>query len=125
MVQIWKPNGNQFQTQIDIQIERLRFHLRALNDSLNTLYDGLASLEQEIIQISNQITFLRKNAKIVSIKEYGKMKMLLAGLSIDKIAYLSHIKETKQGIDQTDQNIEKLYIKRKLLDTKILEFRQK
>lgn len=125
MVQIWKPNGNQFQTQVDMQIERLRFHLRALNDSLSSLYDGLALLEQEIIEVSGQIAFLRKSAKIVSIKEYSKMKRLLDGLNLDKAAYLSHIKETKQGIDQTDQSIEKLFVKRKSLETKILEFRLK
>lgn len=125
MIQIWKPNGNQFQTQVDIQIERLRFHLRALNDSLGNLYDGLALLEQEIIEVSSQIDFLRKSAKIISIKEYSKMKMLLAGLNLDKIAYLSQIKETKQGIEQTDVNIEKLYVKRKSLETKVLEFRRK
>ena len=125
MVQIWKPNGNQFQTQLDIQIERLRFHLRALNDSLSNLYDGLALLEQEIIEVSNQVAFLKKSAKIISIKEYGKMKMLLAGLNLDRAAYLSHIKETKQGIEQTDKSIEKLYVKRKSFETKILEFRRK
>ena len=125
MAQIWKPSGNNSQTAVDMQIERLLFHLRTLNDSLQNLHNGLSQIEQELIDISKQVSFVKMNAKIVSLKEFAKMKKLLVSLSDGKVAYIKHINDTRKGIEQTDSEIEKLHIKRKSLETKILEFRRK
>lgn len=114
-MELWKPRGNHPQTQLDVHIERIRFHIRALGDNLSTLYDGLAMVEQELIEVTGQIRFLKKHAKIVSLREYDKITRHRNGLSGDKAAYLAQIFETKKGIQEADGQMEKLYVKRATL----------
>lgn len=120
----WKPiNSNA--NELGTQIERASFHIHTLRKNLEDLYEGLLMVEYELSELIDHLGYLRYKAKVISIVEYKALERSRKGLELDKQAFVEQISDTSVGIDLTEKLIEKLIIQKKLLDSKIVDFRFK
>lgn len=124
MSSLWTPEGNKNQTQIDIEIARLRREKRNLRLELRAIYEALTIAEYEIDDIVSIIDEIRSGDHlIISLAAFkgvlSKKKILIH----DQERWLVAAEEIEARIEVLDRFIEELLKKREEAKTKILEFR--
>jgi chromosome segregation ATPase len=120
----WKPINNS-SGELDVQIERATFHLHSLRKNLEDLYEGLLTVEYELSELIDHLGHLRYQAKVVSIREYKVLTRTKKSLISDQDAFTEQISDTSAGIELTEKLINKLKDQKKILDSKIIDFRFK
>jgi len=123
MTMIWIPTGNLAQTEIDIQIEALKYEIatkeKALKEYLNTTITyrkQIGTLERSLL------TLKKKKVKAVSFSEYQEIKMSLWADSCKLAEITDEITKIKKYIENAEKEIQSLQKDRDKNATSILEF---
>lgn len=122
MSKIWVPTGNDAQTEIDIQLAKLKYYKKRTQQSLYYVTVELDSVEHSLKEIMLNLTSLKGTRNIVSMREFSMLKFKYAEL----LHFKSETKKTMslltEEVDDWDCKINTLIAERMKLSTKILRF---
>lgn len=107
------------------QIETAKADLQRMQFQLDKFLDKNGALDIGIEMIENNMSYLKEEAKIVSMGEYKKISYQLTGLYQERIEVINNIKLCKKEILNIENKIKELEEKKKQVTFKILEFKRK
>ena len=122
MADLWKPNGNKLQTDIDIKIAALDNYISRASLDIIIVRKDLISIESELKEMDECLKQLRDNALIVSISEYDMIQKIHVKTSTARSDCLDILKSLKGSLEAFHAKRVELLGLRDESATKILEF---
>lgn len=124
-MQLWTPNGNKWQTEIDILIADLRFQNQQLEEMIGSAKMNLALLTREISGLEHCLSFLKKSDVAVSAVEFHKMKRDLATIKGAKEEQNKKLPILQLTMSENDDEIKRLDSERIALRTQIIPIKDR
>lgn len=124
-MQLWTPNGNKWQTEIDILIADLRFQNQQLEEMIGSARMNLALLTREICDLEHCLYFLKKSTVAVSVIEFHKMKRDLATVKRAKEEQCKKLPILQLTMSENDEEIKRLDMERIALRTQIIPIKDR
>ncbi len=119
---LWTPEGNDAQTEIDIQIERSKFFKRRTEGNIHALKNDLDLTNRNIKEIEDHLALLRNRISIVSLKEYALLQSKVSTLKASIKVISTELFESEKDVDHFNERIKLLEKEKESLATKVLEF---
>lgn len=122
---LWTPDGNKWQTEIDILIADLRFRNQQLEEKLANARMNLALLLREIADLQHGLIFLRKSDAAVSVLEFHKMKRRITAVTQSRNEQSKRIPALQQSMAENDKEIKRLDLERIALRTQVIPIKDR
>lgn len=122
--EIWTPTGSNAQTDIDILIEKCKFHQKNAENHLHYSVNELNFIKENIDEISNHLDLLRDTRNIVSMREFSILRDKNRDFKEAKIEVMVEVANLEKEIKYWNEKINKLKMEREKLSTKVLEFKR-
>ncbi len=122
---LWTPDGNKWQTEIDILIADLRYRNQQIEEKLANARMNLALLLREISDLQHGLIFLRKSDAAVSVLEFHKMKKSIARVCRSRDEQQNRIPALLQNMAENDKEIKRLDLERIALRTQVIPLKDR
>lgn len=124
MQNLWTPQDNKFATELQVELEQIKFSIRRLEADLKITISSIETAEIKTEMLLENLDVLKSgNVKIVSINEYKSISDSLA-TTLKQEAYNKHKKEEiKKIIDAELKKIPLLEAEIEKVRFKLLEFK--
>ncbi len=120
---LWKPDGNNAQTEIEMQIAHFAFLRRKVEGNLAYLQVELDLIHRNIKEIEEHLALLRRRITIISMKEYALLQNKSKAMS-NSVKTLEHeIGLYVVDLKNYDNKIASLESEKSSLASKIVEFK--
>lgn len=112
-------------SEVVLEIETTKADINKVEIELNKLKEKEKITKIAINQFKENLSFLRKEAIIVSIKEYKQSSYRLGGLHEDVISINRDIAYLNKLLEAFKERLEKLEKKKKQVKFRLLEFKKR
>lgn len=124
-MRLWTPNGNKWQTEIDVMIAELRYTNQQLEESIAGIKMTLSLLDREISDLEHALSFLKNSDAAVSVFEFHRMKKDLFSSKKAKIREEKRIPDLKQKMADNDREIKRLDEQRIAVRTQVIPIKDR
>lgn len=124
-MRLWTPNGNKWQTEIDVMIAELRYNNQQLEETIAGIKMTLSLLDREISDLEHAIFFLKNSDTAVSVFEFHRMKKDLLSSKKAKIREQQRIPDLKQKMSDNDREIKRLDEQRIAVRTQVIPIKDR
>lgn len=124
-VELWTPDGNKWQTEIDIKLAELRFHNQQLEELLADSRMNLARMDRSIGELEHHLAFLKTKGIAASMMEFHKIKREITNIQRHKAAQDAQIPGFTQRMSDNDSLIKELMVERINVRTQIIPIKDR
>lgn len=124
-MQLWIPNGNKWQTEIDLQIAELRYSNQQLEEKIAEIKLQIALLDRVIEDFEHAIFFLKNSNVTVALFEFHRMKKDLEGSRKLRNKEGLSIPSLLKQMSRNDEIIKRLVEERIAVRTRIIPIKDR
>ena len=122
MTNLWIPDGNKRQTELDIEIASIASHISKIAVDVLVVRRNLIAHEETLAEYEAVIDKLKNQVKIMSLSEYDLLVKNYKRIVESRSFILEDLKKLKKHISDLESRRSVLIILRDKSATKILEF---